>query len=298
MDLTVLEKKIFTHPLYADLSIDAKRNERQKVLDNITDEVLHDLDPLGITLHTESVYDDTAQAYRNEPHNQGIIDSLIDFMDMLPTKGWVLELGFGTGRDALFMNFGNSDFRRSQMTRKSEGKTTLEKYPIPPDSQNFTVLALDKSFEMLKLADDWHRNLRKQYPDPNRPQLVFQMSDIHGLNHSVTNVFDGIWSCTALLTHTPKPYLIPSIAQCYDRLRPGGILFLSYTNGSVDGRYDNLLLSSTGRIKYFSMPKPDSVADIAEHLGFKLEKQAFSHLERDDKIVKPNLFVEQFFRKA
>lgn len=82
-------------------------------------------------------------------------------------------------------------------------------------------------------------------------------------------------------------------------LKPGGLFFASYTSGLADGgRYDKLLLSSTGRIKYFSQPDPSQIAAAAGLNGLLLVSESLSDLEAKGRVIKKDLFVSQLYRKT
>jgi len=290
--MTKLERLIFGCPEFRALGMGATKEEKQRVLDQIADKIVTGNEEL-IASHVREVYDDTADEYVANPHNQGIIPELITFMDMLPDGASVLDIGCGPGRDALFMSIGNDDFRATQMGRVSGGKTVLQKFGVP--KKVFSVIGIDTSGGMLKYA------LRTTYELMGIGLIpmgeIFPMFICGDMRLFSPGEFDGIWSCAALLTHTPSTQVQRTIEKVSGLLNKGGILFLSYTNGREDGHYDKLLLSSTGRIKYFSQPDPDFVSQTAIGCSLKLLSESFGDFEVGGKILKKNLFASQFFKK-
>lgn len=298
--MTKLENLVLSHSKYKALGENTDKKERQSVLDEIAEEVLAKLSSREICDHVREVYDATVDEYVKNPHSQGVIDELIEFMNMLPDGTEVLDIGCGTGRDVFFMSVNDADFRRVRMQRVSDGKTTLEKLPVP--SAVFKAVGVDSSEKMLRSARAKKDELIKNgvlpefsYADPF-PHFIW--ADMHNIDVVELGHYDAIWSCTALFTHTPRSLIEPAMQSVATVLKSGGILFLSYTNGQTETKYDKLLFSSTGRIKYFSQPDPAIIWFAAKKYGLELEKESFSDFEVNGALIKKGLFVSQFFRKA
>lgn len=292
--MTKLELAISGNEKYSSLPATSSKQERQAVLDEITEEVILKLTPEEISTHVKEIYDATIDEYVKNAHNRDIVDELLDFMSWLPENARVLDMGCGTGRDALFMSVTDEKFRDGLMGRIKDGKTTREKFPVP--TKTFHVIGIDNSSEMLSAAQKWQYSLVDsgllkfgEYPR-------FQHQDITE-NLQKVGRFDGVWSCAALFTHTPKSLLAPTIESIAKILKDGGIFYTTYTNGLAEGKYDKLLMSSTGRIKYFSHPNPDDISQIAKQCGFVLANEQYSDMEVDGKVIKKDLFVSQLFRK-
>ncbi len=296
--MTKLECAVFAHPEYLALAPGAANKDKQAVLDNITAEIMGSLSAKDILTDVREVYDETADEYAKNPHTQNVIDELIEFMDMLPENAEVLDLGCATGRDVFFMSIQDQAYRASQMGRLKNGKTTLEKYRVP--SKVFRVTGVDHSEHLLLLADIRKNELIKMKLLPECTPTsypYFTWANIHEIDLVEHCEYDGIWSCAALYTHTPRQLIGPAMESATAAIKPGGILFLSYTNGSVEAKYDKLLLSSTGRIKYFSQPEPAIIWATAKKFGLEMTKESFSDFEINGKIIKKDLFVSQFFKK-
>lgn len=294
--MTKLEELVFSHPEYQALGDEASRGDRQKVLDEITVEILGQLSAQDITSHVREVYDDTVKEYAVTPHNLGIVDELVRFMELVPDKGRVLDVGCGVGRDVLFMSIPDTNYREENMSRVTDGKTTLERLPVP--TTTFHVVGIDNSQGMIAEARSRvHEALQGGLLPPYGPRPLMVLGDMHDIALRRAISFDGIWSCTALFTHTPRELLQPAMESVAKALNRGGVFAATYTNGRADGRYDKLLPSSTGRIKYFSQPDPDEIAELAKACSLILESESFSDYRMGDRVVE-SLFVAQFFRKV
>lgn len=297
--MTKLENAVLAHPKYQALGEDADKKEKQIILDEITEEVLTGLSANEICAHVQEVYDATVDEYIKNPHTKHIIDELIEFMDMLPEGARVYDVGCGTGRDAFFMYVTNQEFRKGLMNRERHGLKTSDIYSVP--TKNLRVVGIDVSQKMIDHAQKWKRDLVNQGFIPKDSwNPFFAKQDMHNFMDEPLSVayVEGVWSCTALFTHTPRSLLFPAMESVAKALDLQGVFFTSYTSGRAEGRYNKLLLSSTGRIKYFSQPDPDEITEVAKMCGLKLEKQSFSDFEINGKVIKKDLFVSQFFRKS
>ena len=178
------------------------------------------------------------------------------------------------------------------MQREKNGARTIERFSPPQTS--FCVIGIDGSTGMLEKAKE---NLRSHKNLALAHIPLFMIGDMHDLHALGAGSFAGIWSCTALFTHTPRQLLGRSLQSVAALLKTGGMFFASYTNGKVTDTYDKLLASSTGRIKYFSQPDPEEIAGLAEEHGLRLLKQSTSDFEMNGKVVQRDLFASQFFLK-
>ncbi len=297
--MTKLEQAIRLYAYGSLLDDSAPQSEKQKVLDEITPAVLGRVEPRDLVIHAREVYDATADEYAKNPHTKDIIDELVQFMFMLPDGARVLDIGCGVGRDSLFMSVKDEAFRKEHMGRMKGGISTREKFCIP--QKTFAVTGIDNSLKMLALAKERSSQLIQKSLITYKTSPTFDYEDMHTIDidpqYSLGD-FDGIWSCTALFTHTPVQMFQLAMGSVSGALKSGGVFFASYTNGVADGQHDKLLLSSTGRVKYFSQPSPEEITDLAEQHGLILKAQMFSDFEIRGKVIKENLFVSQFFKKA
>jgi len=281
-EMTELEKIVYSE----------KEEIDQEFLDTITEKVLRKLTPEKISSHVTKIYDATVSEYTKNQHNLYIVDELIEFMSLLPEKAMVLDIGCGPGRDVLFMSIPNKEFREGLMGRVKNGKTTREKYPIP--ESKFNVIGIDNSFKMISAARKRQSSLIEKglLKSDNDERKLFNYFDVNW-NIKHLGEFDGIWSCAALFTHTPEEHLESTFNSISALIKENGLFLTTYTTGDA---YNKLLLSSTGRIKYFSHPTPDTISKMAKNYGLILEEEKFSDFE-NGKVVKKNLFVSQLFIK-
>lgn len=289
------------HPLYKAMET-GNISEKQAVLDAMTPDIMGQMRPNEISQDTEEVYSKTVEEYVRNGHNRHIIDELIRFMDMLPDDAKVLDVGCGPGRDTFFMSVTDRVFRISLMNRKDiDGKTTLDKFHVP--TKGFSVIGIDRSVGMLRQAfNTYYGLMRADLFNPHK-EPFFLLADMHAfessirlLNSGEPSGYDAVWSCTALFTHTPICFIQKAMRSVAKSLNSGGIFFTSYTNGR-GGPYDNLRISRTGEIKYFSQPDPEGIRYHAERVGLRLIDQTLSNFIIDGKMAKKDLFCSQFFRK-
>ncbi|MFW6173027.1 MAG: hypothetical protein ACOC5T_04720, partial [Elusimicrobiota bacterium] len=120
---------------------------------------------------------------------------------------------------------------------------------------------------------------------------------MHSLSSGYSKIFDGIWSCASLLVHTPKPLVDSSLQRTADLLRRKGKFSLSYIQEQRSGKYDNLRLSSTGNIKYFSQPNPTLIRMIAEKYNLKEIYFRATDFEIEGRLIQKNFFANHIFEK-
>lgn len=267
------------------------RLEIQSKLDDLTPDIIGRLNDSEICVSTRQVYDETAAEYEKNPHTRKVIPELPEFMEMVPDKALVLDMGCGHGRDTLFMSLSDPELRRSLM--KNPGQK-------PPD-KTFSVVAVDGSIELLSLAEAKYARAVDERGSSRCESVAFINRDMHS-NQGYErmfgkNFFRGIWSCAALFTHTPESHLDQTLSGMAKILTPGGIFFTSYTQQEENGRYNKLLLSSTGRIKWFSHPQAEQITNLAAQNGLRLLKSRYSDFEQKGHPIQKNLFVSQFFIK-
>lgn len=262
----------------------------QNQLDKKTEQIIQKLTPQDLIDHTRVVYNKTTGRFKTDPHIQeGIVDELIEFMNLLNEGDLVLDLGCGSGRDTLFMTTTSLDIRKSLMQRIRNGKRTIEKY-LPPE-KTLRVIALDNSEEIQKIARN--RIIQNKSTIKNFP--VFVLGDMH--NPVLKKKFHGIWSCAALFVHTPKELIKPAIKLWSDYLFIGGKFYLSYINGRMTERYNKLLRSSSGNIKYFSQPDYVEIRKVAKKYGLKELMFRITDFEIHGKLIQKNFFANHIFEK-
>lgn len=262
----------------------------QDQLNKKTEQIIKKLTPQDLIDHTREIYNRTIDRFKTDPHSQeGIVDELILFMNSLKENDLVLDLGCGVGRDTLFMTTTSLDIRKSLMQRMRNGKKTIEKYS--PPEKTLKVVGLDSSEEMLRTT--WSVIVQNKSTIKNFP--VFVLGDMH--NPVLKEKFHGIWSCTALLVHTPKELIEPTIKLWSDCLFIGGKFYLSYIDGRATGRYNKLLRSSSGNIKYFSQPDYVKIKKIAKKCGLKELLFRITDFEVKGRLIRKNFFVNHIFEK-
>lgn len=266
----------------------------QTKLDKLTPKIMAALTEDEISASTKAVYNETATEYTANPHTKFIIPELLEFMGMLNNGNLVIDLGCGHGRDSLFMSCSDKVLRTSLINPDKKPLT-----PIPEKA--LEVIGIDGSGTLLKIGGE---NVAKEFRSKKMflygmPLLVnHDIHDLRGIERAFgTTEAKGIWSCAALFTHTPAGLLEEVMDGVSRLLMSGGVFFASYTQMGADNRYDKLLLSSTGRIKYFSRPDPLRIFEIAYQYGFRFHKSRQSGFEKAGILITNDLFVSQFFIK-
>src|SRR3989344_2485458 len=279
----------------------ARDGKCQKMLDaELTPAIVAALTDEAVVVQVKTVYNVTAAEYANAPHTKDVTDDLIEFINRLPEDSLVLDVGCGVGRDAIFMACNDFISRDLLMNRKdTRGLQTWEKYIAPGHS--LRVVAMDNSPAMLAIAKQKLEDMRIG-SEKFRTFITFVCEDLHDIQnledqHAPRMPYAGIWSCTAMFTHTPKNLLEASVKSLVPLTKKGTIFAASYTNGQVSYSYDKLLISSTGRIKYFSHPDPVEIRQLAQKYGFALLKESYSDFEMPGRPTVKRMFVSQLFER-
>jgi SAM-dependent methyltransferase len=186
------------------------------------------------------------------------------------------------------------------MQRSDGRRTTADKFQVPTHS--LSVVGLDNSEAMIAVAVEKLRALALRGKQ-DRSCAIFLPGDMHNISiledeHGPAMKFSGVWSCAALFTHTPLSLLEQSIRSVSAHLKQGSIFFASYTNGKASGRYDKLIASSTGRLKYFSHPDPAEIESLAAKHGLNLIRQSYSDYTSGGRMITKRLFASQLFEKS
>lgn len=298
-EMTKLEERLFANVDYAFLRrVSGSPTGVQEVLDRISDTICDEVGPIDLLAHNRVVYEETALQYAQNSEHEHIPDALISFMNKLRNNDMVLDIGCGTGRDAVFMAISDRTLRKRFMGRMKDGKAAYERFGIPRKS--FFALGIDASPEMVRSAiafADAHGLTRRGSEAP-RAEFLCEIADMHFLStvETVAELFDGVWSSAALFMHTPQQCIEPALEGVAHVLRHGGVFGVSYSNNLAGASYNNLRYSRTGEIKYFSRPQSAQIAIAAESAGLHLIEESFSDLEMAG-TLKKDFFISQLFRK-
>ena len=297
-DKTRLEVKLNENMHYAFIRASVIPAEIQKVLDRVGNRVCVDLDPLALIEHNRIVYEETAHQYTQNVEHGYIPDALLSFMKKLHNDDTVLDIGCGSGRDAVFMALRDRARRKRFMGRMLNGKTTYERFGVP--SKSFFTLGIDASPSMIRSAIALAETNGFTYRGPEAPRAEFlcEIADMHMLSSVETAeaLFDGVWSSAALFMHTPKEFIKPALEGVAHVLAENGIFGVSYVNVAPGTQYNNLRYSRTGEIKYFSRPQSAHIIAAASTVGLRLIEESFSDLDMAGK-VKKAFFITQLFQK-
>ena len=296
---TELEQALALNATYAFVrGVGGGREEIQSVLDRIGPEICKEVGAAFLVEHTRIVYERTAGMYAKDPKHKDISDGLISFMNYLSDGEQVLDLGCGPLlRDALFMSLPDEQFRSSYMGRIKDGRPMRMRISIP--AQSFRVTAVDGSRSVVRHALATAMSATDIIEDrrvKEKMSIDILDGDMHDCASLGEQPFDGVWSSAALFMHTPQELLRPALEHVASVIKSGGIFGVSYANNSAGLSYDNLRLSSTRAIKYFSRPTPTQIASLAESAGFLLREEQFDDFETGG-VLKKNFFIVQFFQK-
>ncbi len=244
----------------------------QKAIDNIQDKVLKQLTPKDIAKHNNFAYSNSVKEYDSKPVNSKAVPEIIDFMNLMPNNGLVLDLGAGHFRDTLYMIDPKS---RSKLNREDMDYSGLEKA--------LNVIPLEISKEFLdscyyKIAEHKQRVpaiIQGDFMKPGEGKIY------SSTNNKLANMFtsgklepvlEGIWSCTAYMVHMVPEKLEKSAKGWAEGLNPGGIFAVSYINKKEDQSRMKFLASRSapGEIKIFSHYNSQEVDKVFESAGLKL----------------------------
>jgi SAM-dependent methyltransferase len=296
---TELEKVLDANKDYA-LVRDAggSPEEIQVVLDRIAADVCRAVGAQALVSHMQIAYERTARVYAANPEHEDIPDGLLCFMRYLKEGNRVLDLGCGSGRDAIFMALRDLELRKAFMGRMKDGKTAVERFGVP--RQSLCVVGIDGAPAMAHAAVEcaWVCGLSGVGTKSSPAGILFVGGvDMHAPGAlSLAGKFDGVWSCAALFMHTPQELIKAALTNVAGALHGGGIFGVCYINNGTRLPYDNLRYSRTGEIKYFSRPTATQITVAAESLGFLLREESYSDLAMAGE-VKKNFFVTQIFQK-
>jgi len=292
--MSVLESALFNDDQFASLMRSPAESAKaiQARLDMISPDICHKVGPAALTTQNWLVYTDTALGYLKNPEHGNVPDSLFTFMNYFPNGARILDIGCGTGRDAMFMGTRDAQMRKNFMKRLKAGKDQVTRFGIPKKS--FHTIGLDRAGPMLSCATSIYGSFAD---DTGTSSLLWLEGDMHDLRTDRLQFFDGAWSSAALFMHTPREYIAQSLCSVRDVLRNKGILGVSYINNPEGLPYDNLRYSRTGEIKYFSRPTATEIIAEAERQGFSLILHELSDLEMGGTVTK-DFFITQFFQKV
>lgn len=294
---TRLEAELFNNSQYWFVrSIGGSPSEIQTTLDAIATEVCQEVGPAALVAHMRTVYDKSAEAYKGNPEHLHVPDVLLTFMNYLSDGEYVLDLGCGYGRDAVFMALRDWKLRQEFMGRMKDGRTAFERIGLP--TKSFRVAGIDASVKMESAANQLAQAHGLHIAPLSSADTIFLGGvDMHDLQSICSDgMFDGVWSSAALFLHTPQAFIQPALEGVARALRSGGIFGVSYANNLAGLPYDNLRYSRTGEIKYFSRPTPAKITRVAHDCGLALFQQDFSDFEMSGKVQK-DFFATQFFQK-
>lgn len=284
------------HRRWPEINKATEQSVKQAILDDITPDVMKKVAAKDLENHTIAIYDATADVYANNPLHANITNELIDFMelDVFHNGSSIIDLGAGTGRDAFFMSSRSRELRWKMMARKKNGILTRDQYRVP--IKQFNVLAIEGSSRLFSIAQKRQKELSEMHPElTDNPCLV--CDNMHEPNIE-NGLFDGIWSCAALFTHTPKELIRPALSQIANGLKRGGVFGTSFTQAQDSEGYDKLLASSTGEIKYFSQPRVRTIIESAKSCGLHLIRESYDDMcNSEGKIIKKDLFATLFLQK-
>lgn len=268
----------------------------QARLDEIAPRVCAAVGADALVEHMDVVYGKTANTYATHADHLYVPDALLLFTAYLEDGASVLDLGCGSGRDAVFLALRDAKVRERFMGRMKDGKSARERFGMP--FKSFRVIGVDRSLGMIIEAGRLAFECGIGVAQNDQISLEFVPGvDMHHLESEHYPAFDGIWSSAALFMHTPEALIAPSINGVARALVNGGVFGVSYANNqSPDISYDNLRYSRTGEVKYFSRPTPWVISIHAEAAGLVLCEEVYDDLVMGN-VTKKDFFVTQFFEK-
>lgn len=244
----------------------------QDAIDKIQPKILNKITPGDIVEQNNFAYSNSVIEYNEKPVNSKTVPEIVDFMNLIPNNGLVLDLGAGHLRDTLYMIDPNS---RAELNREEMNYSGIEK--------SLRVIPIENSKRFLdsccyKIANKMDRipaiiqgdfmtpGIGKVYGD-KFTNLAYMFS-----KRAIQPVLDGIWSCAAYMVHMAPGQLENSTKGWTKALKQDGIFAVSYIN-KKDGQGDIKILASSsapGEIKIFSHYTPSEVDRAFESAGLKL----------------------------
>lgn len=249
-----------------------KEEVDQKAIDSIQKQVLSQITAKDISEHNNFAYSNSVEAYNKKTSNMLATPEIIDFINLIPNEGLVLDLGAGHLRDTLYMVDPNS---RNRLNREGMDSSKLEK--------TLRVVPFEKSKEFLTQCYEKIENKIKNIPtiiegdfmEPwkGKPLKYTDMDIATDFAIGIPKKrFDGIWSCAAYMVHMAPGKLEESTRGWTKGLKEGGIFAVSYIN-KKEGQNNIKFLASRsapGEIKIFSHFNSKEVDEAFDAAGLKL----------------------------
>lgn len=144
-----------------------------------------------------------------------------------------------------------------------------------PESQ---ITAIDLAPKMLEIA-------QKILPD-----VIFKLMDVRQIS-TISEKFDAIM-CSFCLPFLSKNDSIKLLADCYDRLNTGGVIYISTMEGD-ESKAGFETTSFTGDVPvYFNYHRFNSLVLAMETCGFKLlQKKLQEYHEPDGSLTQDMIFI-------
>jgi ubiquinone/menaquinone biosynthesis C-methylase UbiE len=153
-------------------------------------------------------------------------EHLKDFLKLLPKKGNILDIGCGAGNDSNFIK-----------------------------SKKFTVMGIDTSKEMLRIA----RN--------NYPEIKFSLEDMRRIKFK-KNKFDGIISSYSII-HIPKNEILKTLKILNIILKNKGFIYISLHLGKPREIFTEDPFGQNKKI-FLNIMSLREISFLLESAGFKI----------------------------
>ena len=166
-------------------------------------------------------YERRASTYAQQTLTVNMGTLIREFLALLPPAGHILDMGCGSGRDAVAF---------------------LQK--------GYDITALDGSAALCRIAKEQLNKAWHSMPQSNKP--TYRVIHKNFLDIDWQQKFDGIWACASLL-HCNEESLPIVLDKISHALKPGGVLYVSFKYGQhfrMDGEREFLDLDEA-RFEHF-----------------------------------------------
>ena len=276
----------------------------QAAVDEVEREVLSQLSAEDIAEHNNFAYSNSVKEYGQKDANRLVVPEIVDFINLMPEGGLVLDIGAGHLRDTVYMVDPESrlPLSRSDMATPY-GDNRLKVVPLDISEKffdgNLWKIAGPKKVSSVPLM------VLGDFMKPGRGQIYHSLEQRFSSNlgdvftrGDLRPVLDGIWSCAGYMVHMDPTKFEEATQGWAKTLKQGGVFAVSYINKKDNGHDMKLLASRSapGEVKIFSHFRSQDVDRVFENAGMRLIDSSTGDYSGHGHVMK-DFFGSAMYRK-